>query len=243
MGQILAGGLSALGHFTIGALVDAREPGELFGATYAASFEAVDANAIDVVVDFSSPEGVLASAQWCAANGKGLVVGTTGLSDEQRQEVEETATQVGVVIAANYSVGAVLSEKFAAMAAPYFDRVEIIELHHDKKVDAPSGTSIAAAKGIAAARTAAGLPEMTDPTVRHTVSGARGADLIGGIKIHSVRLPGLVAHQEILFGGPGEGLTIRHDSFDRLSFVQGVALAANAIDSTPRLIDGIESLI
>lgn len=243
MGQIVAGGLSELGQFTIGALVDAREPSELFGATYAASFDGVDASTIDVVVDFSSPEGVVVSAAWCAANGKGLVVGTTGLSDEQRRVVEETATTVGVVIAANYSVGAVLSEKFAAMAAPYFDRVEIIELHHDKKVDAPSGTSIAAAKGIAAARSSAGLPEMIDPTIRHTLSGARGADTIGGIKIHSVRLPGLVAHQEILFGGPGEGLTIRHDSFDRLSFVQGVALAANAIDSTPRLIDGIESLI
>jgi 4-hydroxy-tetrahydrodipicolinate reductase len=243
MGQILAGGLIATGRFTISALVDAREPDELFGGSYAASFDAVDATTIDVVVDFSSPEGVVASAAWCAANGKGLVVGTTGLSDEQRRVVEESAADVGVVIAANYSVGAVLSEKFAAMAAPYFDRVEIIELHHHKKVDAPSGTSIAAAKGIAAARSSAGLPEMIDPTNRHTVAGARGADTIGGIKIHSVRLPGLVAHQEILFGGPGEGLTIRHDSFDRLSFVQGVALAANAIDSTPRLIDGIESLI
>ena len=199
--------------------------------------------AVDVVIDFSSPEGVVASAQWCAANGKGLVIGTTGLTSEQRSAVEDAATKVGVVIAANYSVGAVLSEKFAALAAPYFERVEIIELHHDKKADAPSGTSIAAAKGIAAARAEAGLPEINDPTVRHTVSGARGADTIGGIKIHSVRLPGLTAHQEILFGGPGEGLTIRHDSFDRLSFVQGVALAANAVDATPRLIDGIESLI
>jgi 4-hydroxy-tetrahydrodipicolinate reductase len=243
MGQILAGGLSATGRFSIGALVDVRAPNELFGATYASSWDEVDASKIDVVVDFSSPEGVVASATWCGANGVGLVIGTTGLSDEQRLAVETAATKVGVVIAANYSVGAVLSEKFAAMAAPYFDRVEIIELHHDKKVDAPSGTSIAAAKGIAAARVAAELPEMVDPTVRHTLAGARGADTIGGIKIHSVRLPGLVAHQEILFGGPGEGLTIRHDSFDRLSFVQGVALAADAINANPRLIDGIESLI
>ena len=203
----------------------------------------MDASGIDVVVDFSSPEGVVASATWCGANGVGLVIGTTGLSDPQRQAVDEAATKVGVVIAANYSLGAVLSEKFAAMAAPYFDRVEIIELHHDKKVDAPSGTSIAAAKASRPPATAAGLPEMVDPTVRHTVSGARGAETIGGIKIHSVRLPGLVAHQEILFGGPGEGLTIRHDSFDRVSFVQGVALAADTIDATPRLIDGIESLI
>jgi 4-hydroxy-tetrahydrodipicolinate reductase len=243
MGQILAAGLRATGRFSIGALVDTREPHELFGATYAESWDGVDATTIDVVVDFSSPEGVVASATWCATHGKGLVIGTTGLSDDQRRAVEEAATKVGVVVAANYALGAVLSERFAAMAAPYFDRVEIIELHHDKKVDAPSGTSIAAAQGIAAARHAAGLPEMTDPTVRHTVSGARGADTIGGIKIHSVRLPGLVAHQEILFGGPGEGLTIRHDSFDRLSFVQGVALAAEAIDASPRLIDGIASLI
>ncbi len=243
MGQTLAGGLSALGRFSIGALVDAREPHELFGASYASSFDEVDADSIDVVIDFSSPEGVVAAARWCADNAKGLVIGTTGLTNEQRRVVDEAATKVGVVIAANYSVGAVLSEKFAALAAPYFDRVEIIELHHDKKVDAPSGTSIAAAKGIAAARAAAGLPEMIDPTLRHTLSGARGADTFGGVKIHSVRLPGLVAHQEILFGGPGEGLTIRHDSFDRVSFVQGVALAADAIDATPRLIDGIESLI
>jgi 4-hydroxy-tetrahydrodipicolinate reductase len=243
MGQTIAAGLHALERFSIATLVDANAPHELFGATFASSFEGVDAASVDVVIDFSSPEGVVASAAWCAQHGKGLVIGTTGLASEQRQAVEEAATKVGVVIAANYSLGAVLSEKFAALAAPYFSRVEIIELHHDKKVDAPSGTSIAAAKGIAAARVAAGLPEMDDPTVRHTVGGARGADTIGGIKIHSVRLPGLVAHQEILFGGPGEGLTIRHDSFDRLSFVQGVALAADAVDATPRLIDGIESLI
>jgi 4-hydroxy-tetrahydrodipicolinate reductase len=243
MGQLLAGALSGLDTFTLGTLVDAREPSELFGAAYASSWEDVDPATVDVVIDFSSPDGVVASATWCAKNGKGLVIGTTGLSNEQRSAVEEAATQVGVVIAANYSVGAVLSERFAALAAPYFERVEIVELHHDKKEDAPSGTSIAAAKGIAAARVAAGLPEMLDPTVRHTLTGARGADTIGGIKIHSVRLPGLVSHQEILFGGPGEGLTIRHDSFDRLSFVQGVALAANAVGSAPRLIDGIDSLI
>jgi 4-hydroxy-tetrahydrodipicolinate reductase len=243
MGQIMAAALHASGQFSVNVLVDAREPHELFGATYAPAWDVVDASRVDVVIDFSSPDGVVASAQWCAENAKGLVIGTTGLSPEQRRAVEDAATKVGVVIAANYSVGAVLSEKFAALAAPYFERVEIIELHHDKKADAPSGTSIAAAKGIAAARAEAGLAEINDPTVRHTVSGARGADTIGGIKIHSVRLPGLTAHQEILFGGPGEGLTIRHDSFDRLSFVQGVALAVNAVDATPCLIDGIESLI
>ena len=242
MGALMAASLGALGY-SVAFLVDSREPKELFGATYAATWDGVDAAKVDVVIDFSSPEGVVASATWCADHGKGLVIGTTGLSSEQRQVVEDAAKKVGVVIAANYSIGAVLSEKFAAMAAPYFDRVEIIELHHDKKVDAPSGTSIAAAKGIAEARVAAGMPEIDDPTACHTLSGARGADTIGGIKIHSVRLPGLTAHQEILFGGPGEGLTIRHDSFDRLSFVKGVALAVDAVDATPRLLDGIESLI
>jgi 4-hydroxy-tetrahydrodipicolinate reductase len=243
MGQVMAEGLVALGRFTIAAMVDVREPSNLFGGVYASSWSDVDAQKVDVVIDFSTPEGVVASAQWCASNGVALVVGTTGLTSAQRGEVEEASTQVGVVMAANYSVGAVLSERFAAMAAPYFDVVEIIELHHDKKADAPSGTSIAASKAIVAARNAAGKAPIVDPTVRHTMKGARGAEVDGGIKIHSIRLPGLVAHQEILFGGPGEGLLIRHDSFDRLSFVQGVALAADAITSAPRFIDGIDSLI
>jgi 4-hydroxy-tetrahydrodipicolinate reductase len=242
MGQMLADGLLGAG-FTIAFLVDVHEPSQLFGATYAASWVDVEPSKVDVVVDFSSPEGVVSAAKWCSTNGVALVVGTTGLTIEQRGEVEQASTTVGVVIASNYSIGAVLSEKFAAMAAPYFDRVEIIEMHHDKKADAPSGTSIAAAQAIANAREVAHMEPMVDPTVRHTHAGARGAETVGGIKIHSVRLPGLVAHQEILFGGPGEGLTIRHDSFDRVSFVQGVALAVHAVNANPQLIDGIDSLI
>jgi 4-hydroxy-tetrahydrodipicolinate reductase len=243
MGQALAEGLNALDQFTVVTLIDQHEPRELFGASYAASLQEMTTLDIDVVIDFSSPEGVATSANWCAANGAALVIGTTGLSTEQRDVVEKAASKVGVVIASNFSVGAVLSERFAAMAAPYFDRVEIVELHHDKKVDAPSGTSIATAKGIAQARSASGQSPLVDPTKRHTVEGARGADVIDGIKIHSVRLPGLVAHQEVLFGSPGEGLTIRHDSFDRQSFVHGVALAAGVISATPVLIEGISSLI
>jgi 4-hydroxy-tetrahydrodipicolinate reductase len=242
MGQMLTEGLLGDG-FTIAYLVDVHEPSQLFGATYATSWDTVDASKVDVVVDFSSPDGVVSAAQWCSTNGVALVVGTTGLTVAQRGEVEQASTTVGVVIASNYSIGAVLSEKFAAMAAPYFDRVEIIEMHHDKKADAPSGTSIAAAQAIANAREVAHMEPMVDPTVRHTHAGARGAETVGGIKIHSVRLPGLVSHQEILFGGPGEGLTIRHDSFDRVSFVQGVALAAHAVNANPQLIDGIDSLI
>jgi 4-hydroxy-tetrahydrodipicolinate reductase len=243
MGQALGEGLSALGEFTVAALVDEHEPRELFGGRYASSLNSVGTTTIDVVIDFSSPEGVIESATWCAAHGVALVVGTTGLSEEQRQALKEASTKVGVVVASNFSIGAVLSERFAALAAPYFERVEIIELHHDRKVDAPSGTSIAAAKAIADARQRAEMEPLSDPTERHTVEGARGANGVDGVKIHSVRLPGLVAHQEILFGSSGEGLLIRHDSFDRQSFVHGVALAANAISASPQFIDGISTLI
>jgi 4-hydroxy-tetrahydrodipicolinate reductase len=243
MGQALGEGLGALDEFSIAALVDEHEPRELFGGRYAKSLTDLDASSIDVVINFSSPEGVIESATWCAAHGVALVVGTTGLSGDQRRALEEASAKVGVVVASNFSIGAVLAERFAAQAAPYFERAEVIELHHDRKVDAPSGTSIAAARAIATARKNAGLEPLGDPTERHTIEGARGATGEDGVKIHSVRLPGLVAHQEILFGSSGEGLLIRHDSFDRQSFVHGVALAAMAVDATPRLVDGISTLI
>lgn len=243
MGQALGEGLSALDAFSVVAMVDQHAPRELFGATHYASLADVEPSRIDVVIDFSSPEGVTNSATWCATNAVPLVVGATGLGEAERAALVATASTVGVIVASNFSVGAVLSERFAAMAAPYFERVEIVELHHDRKVDAPSGTSIATATAIAEARRHGGLAALEDPTMRHTIDGARGANAAEGIKIHSVRLPGLVAHQEILFGSAGEGLTIRHDSFDRQSFVHGVALAASAIAATPGLLDGIASLI
>jgi 4-hydroxy-tetrahydrodipicolinate reductase len=242
MGQALAEGLSARGYQIV-ALVDVHEPRVLFGAQYAPSLGELSDSSVDVVIDFSSPEGVVSSANWCADHGVALVVGTTGLTGKQHEALAHAGTRVGVVVATNFAIGAVLSERFSAMAAPYFDRVEIVELHHDKKVDAPSGTSITTATGIAEARHLAGQAPLSDPTTRHTVDGARGADVIDGIKIHSIRLPGLVAHQEVLFGAPGEGLTIRHDSFDRQSFVHGVALAVEHIDAAPQFIEGISSFI
>ena len=243
MGQAIGEGLDGVDDITVAVLIDVHEPRELFGAFYLTSIKSLDASLVDVVVDFSVPESVVVSADWCTANRVALVVGTTGLSLEQRNHVENAGTEVGVVMASNFSLGAVLCERFAALAAPYFDRVEIIELHHDEKVDAPSGTSIATASVIATAREHAGKAPIEDPTRRHTIAGARGAEATGGIRIHSVRLPGLVAHQEVHFGGPGEGLTIRHDSFDRRSFVQGIALAVRALDATPRFLDGITSLV
>jgi len=243
MGQAIAAGLGESGDFKITALVDINEPQNLFGATYFSKITDIDPTTIDVVVEFSTPESVVTSADWCAANKVGLVIGATGLSAQQRSAVEAAGKKTGVLIASNFSLGAVLSERFAAMAAPYFDRVEIIELHHDKKVDAPSGTSITTAQGIAKSRKSAGKASISDVTERETFAGSRGADVVDGVRIHSVRLPGLVAHQEVLFGGPGEGLTIRHDSFDRASFVQGVAIAANAIGATPCFLSGIDSLL
>jgi len=243
MGQALARGLGETGDFRITALVDVTAPQDLFDATYATSLDELDASTLDVVIDFSTPEGVAHSARWCAAHAVALVIGATGLNEQQRACVDDAAARVGVVMASNFSIGAVLAERFAALAAPFFEGVEIVELHHDRKVDAPSGTSVATARSIESARSAAGMDSITDPTERLTIDGARGADAGGGVRIHSVRLPGLVAHQEILFGGPGEGLSIRHDTFDRSSFVQGVALAANAVDATPRFFDGIASLV
>ena len=243
MGQALARGLASTHGFSVVVLVDVTEPGALFGARYVSSLEDVDESEIDVVIDFSTPDGVAHSAIWCAEHGVALVIGATGLSSAQRELVDAAATKVGVVLASNFSIGAILAERFAALAAPHFESVEVIELHHDRKVDAPSGTSIATAQAIQAARSNAGMGDVADPTERLTIDGARGAAAGGGVRIHSVRLPGLVAHQEVLFGGPGEGLTIRHDTFDRSSFVPGVALAANAVDATPRFLDGIASLV
>lgn len=243
MGQVLAAGLGALGDVSIAALVDPYEPSDLFGGVYAATLDAVGTLSVDVVVDFSSPESAAASATWCAEHGVALVIGTTGLSESQLGDVHEASTKTGIVMASNFSIGVVLQERFARMAAPYFDRVEIIELHHDKKADAPSGTALSTARAIADARAQAGHAPLVDPTSRVSAEGARGADGADGVRVHSVRLPGLVSHQEVLFGGPGEGLTIRHDSFDRVSFVHGVSLAVRAVDATPGLTIGIDSFV
>jgi 4-hydroxy-tetrahydrodipicolinate reductase len=243
MGQVLAQGLSAQDDLVVTALIDVVEPRELFGASYAATLDELDPTGVDAVVEFSSPASVAHSATWCATHAVGLVIGTTGLTNDQRAAVDAAAERTAIIMATNFSVGVVLQERFAKMAAPYFERVEIIELHHDKKADAPSGTSLSTARGIAQARREAGLSALEDPTTHHSAAGARGADGADGIKVHSVRLPGLVSHQEVLFGGPGEGLTIRHDSFDRVSFVHGVVLALRALGATPGLTIGIDSLI
>jgi 4-hydroxy-tetrahydrodipicolinate reductase len=172
------------------------------------------------------------------------VVGTTGFDDARYEQVRgwlEASPGTGAIIAANFGIGAVLMMRFAEQAAAAFDSVEIIELHHPNKADAPSGTARATAERIAVARSAAGAAPMPDATST-TLPGARGAD-VNGIPVHAVRLRGLVAHQEVLLGGPGETLTIRHDSLDRSSFMPGVLLAVRAVGDRPGLTIGIDDLV
>ena len=199
----------------------------------------------DVVVDFTHPSAVLANLRWCISQGLTVVVGTSGFDDARLAEVARwlaEAPQVRALIVPNFSVGAVLMMRFAQQAAGFFESAEVIELHHAGKADAPSGTATRTAALISAARTTAGLGPPPDATVTE-VAGARGATL-DGVRVHSVRLAGLVAHQEVLLGGHGEVLTIRHDSLDRASFMPGVLLAVRGIGTLPLgLTVGLDNLL
>jgi 4-hydroxy-tetrahydrodipicolinate reductase len=198
----------------------------------------------EVVVDFTHPDAAMDNVRFAVDHGIHCVVGTSGFSAEKQAAVTQLLEHkpgVGVVIAPNFAIGAVLSMRFAELAAKYYESVEIIELHHPRKVDAPSGTAAHTARLIEAARTAAGLGKAPDATTQE-VDGARGA-LIDDVRVHSVRLSGLVAHQEVLFGGSGETLTIRHDSLDRNSFMPGVLLAVRSIMGRSGLIVGLDKLM
>lgn len=203
----------------------------------------VDAGA-RVAVDFTHPDAVMENIRFCIGHGVHVVVGTTGFDDARLDVVRRwlaDAPDVGVVIAPNFALGAVLMMVFAEKAAKYFPSVEIIELHHPRKADAPSGTAQLTARRIAAARAAAGCGPIPDATTT-ALDGARGAR-VAEVPVHAVRLSGLVAHQEVLFGGDGEILTIRHDSLDRSSFMPGVLLAVRAVGSRPGLTLGLENLL
>lgn len=196
----------------------------------------------DVIIDFTHPDVVMDNLKFLIDNGIHAVVGTTGFTWERIEQVEawlKAKPESAVLIAPNFAIGAVLSMHFAQQAARYFESVEIIELHHPHKADAPSGTAARTAKLIAEARK--DMPPSPDATSTG-LDGARGAD-VDGVPVHSVRLAGLVAHQEVLFGTQGETLTIRHDSLDRSSFVPGVLLAVRKIAERPGLTIGIEPLL
>jgi 4-hydroxy-tetrahydrodipicolinate reductase len=198
----------------------------------------------EVVVDFTRPEVVMDNLAWCIDHGIHAVVGTTGSTEERLNTLRDQLAAkpgTGVLVAPNFSVGAVLMMRFAAQAARFYESTEIIELHHPDKVDAPSGTARRTAELIAAARREAGSGPMPDAT-KTALDGARGAD-VDGIRVHGVRLSGLVAHQEVLFGSAGEILTIRHDTMNRESFMGGVLLGIRRIADMPGLTVGLEHLL
>jgi 4-hydroxy-tetrahydrodipicolinate reductase len=224
-----------------------RAVGAADGLDVAAAYDigdSIDLSGVDVAVDFTHPDSVMDNLRRCIDAGVHAVVGTTGFDHARLNQVREwlgEAASVGVVVAPNFGVAAVLMMQFAAQAARFFESVEIVELHHPRKADAPSGTARRTAELIHAARS--GMSAMPDATKESaSLAGARGAD-VGGVHIHAVRLDGLVAHQEVLLGGHGETLTIRHDSYDRASFMPGVLLAAKRAGELPGLTIGLDALL
>ena len=198
----------------------------------------------EVVVDFTDPDAVLADVEFLVERGIHAVVGTTGWNDERYAQVRAwlgDSPSTGVLVAPNFAIGAVLMIRFAAQAAPFFESVEIVELHHPDKVDAPSGTAAATARAIAQSRSAAGAGAMPDATSQ-SLEGARGA-VVDGIPVHSLRLRGLVSHQEVVLGTAGETLTLRHDSLDVSSFSSGVLLGIRNVAAHPGLTIGLDTYL
>ena len=206
--------------------------------------DALVTSGAEVVVDFTHPDAVMDNLEFCIDHGIHAVVGTTGFEDERLATVRgwlEASPKTGVLIAPNFAIGAILMMRFAAVAAPFYESVEVVELHHPDKADAPSGTARRTAELIAAARRDAGCPPVPDAT-SSGLEGARGAD-VDGIRVHGLRVRGLVAHQEVILGGQGETLTIRHDSLDRASFTPGVLTGVRTIAAHPGLTVGLESFL
>lgn len=208
------------------------------------SLDALTAAGVQAALDFTQPEAALGNVRWCIENGVNVVVGTSGFGEAKLAEVRTLLgdnPSVGVLVVPNFSIGAVLLMRFAADAAKYFESVEVIEMHHPNKIDAPSGTAVRTAELIASARDAAGLGAIPDATTTDP-DGARGAS-VAGIPVHAVRARGYVASQEVVFGDAGETFTLRHDSHDRESFMPGVLTALRAVSSRPGLTVGLDALL
>ena len=211
------------------------------GLTLSMLGPAVKAAAPAVAVDFTHVEAARGNLRWCGMNGVHAVVGTTGLTGDDFTDLSALfdGERANAVVAPNFAIGAVLMMHLAAVAAPWFESAEIIELHHDNKLDAPSGTAMLTAERMAAA-SGEWAP---DPTKTFSLEGARGGEGPAGIHVHSVRLRGLVAHQEVLLGTTGQSLSIRHDSYDRTSFMPGVLLAVREVANRPGLTVGLDALL
>ena len=237
------GARGRMGHEVIRAIAEAD--GLAVAAEVDQDDDRRDLVGCDVVVDFTHPGVVMDNLHWCIEHDLDVVVGTSGFGEDRLDEVQGWLDEhpgVRVLVVPNFSVGAILMMRFAEQAARFFPSAEVIELHHAAKADAPSGTALRTASMIGAARAQAGLGPSPDATVSE-VPGARGA-IVDEVHVHSVRVAGLVAHQEVLFGGQGETLTIRHDSLDRISFMPGVLLAVRSLASLPEgLTVGLEGLL
>ena len=244
MGSTVCAAVAAAPDMDLVAGVDPRAVGGhaiAGGPVIAADIAALSDAGADVAVDFTVAGAAVENAKRCAEMGINVVIGTTGIGDGELGALREAfpGDRLGCIVAPNFAIGAVLMMRFAEMAAPWFETAEIIELHHDAKVDAPSGTAMRTAERMAKAS-----PEWApDPTKVHTVAEARGGSGPAGIRIHSVRLRGLVAHQEVLFGTTGQSLSIRHDSYDRESFMPGVLLAVREVGHRPGVTVGLDPLL
>ena len=233
MGSETVKALTAADGIEVVAEVDARD-----------SLDALTEAGAEVAVDFTNPGVVMDNLRWCIDHGVHAVVGTSGFDDDRVAELRDTlgeTPEVGILIVPNFSIGAVLMMRFAAQAAPFFESAEVIELHHPEKVDAPSGTATRTAELIAVARKDAGKGPVPDATTSDP-GGARGAD-IGGIRVHAVRSRGLVASQEVIFGGPGETFTIRHDSIHRDSFMPGVVAGVRGVGELRGVTVGLDGVL
>ena len=237
------GSRGRMGSEVVKAVTDASDLELVAALDLGDSLDALVTNGAQVVVDFTTPDSVMANLEFLIKNNINAVIGTTGFDDARITKINELlkSSKSGVLIAPNFAIGAVLMMEFATKAAKYFESAEIIELHHPNKVDAPSGTAARTAELMSAARKEAKLPAMPDATTS-SLPGARGAT-VGDVPVHSVRLRGLVAHQEVLFGGIGETLTIRHDSIDRVGFMPGVLLGVRQVVNHPGLTFGLENFM
>ncbi|WP_416826720.1 4-hydroxy-tetrahydrodipicolinate reductase [Ectobacillus polymachus] len=238
-------------HFELVAAVDYKNGGKriadleglpaLDAPIYETLEECLQNVKADVVLDLTTPEVGKKHLQMALMNGVRSVIGTTGFTEVEIKELTKIAEEkkIGAIIAPNFAIGAVLMMKFAQMAAKYFSDVEVIELHHDRKLDAPSGTAM---KTVELIRTERESKQQGHPNEKEQIQGARGAN-VDGIHIHSVRLPGLIAHQEVLFGGDGQLLTLRHDSYNRASFMSGVKIAIETVMKVDSLVYGLENIV
>lgn len=212
---------------------------DLPGLRIARSADILATSGATVAVDFTVAEAARENLAFCAANGIHAVVGTTGFTEEDHARFKKEFTSSNCVIAPNFAVGAVLLMRLAEIAAPHFETVDIVETHHDQKIDSPSGTSLRIAERIAAA-SGEWCP---DPTTSHTIEGTRGGEAASGVRIHSLRQRGAVAHHEVIFGATAQALTLRHDSYDRASFMPGVIAAIRAIPDLPGLTIGLDKVL